>query len=328
MLSAAKGVTTKLPATPWGFLPPRMRVLFITSAQRTGGWLAEAFAADSASEVLLEEAVGMPAGLSRLREEAFDAVLVSHDNHGLNAFDLLDAIRTGSSDEQPIVVLGHAAEQEMAPLCYEAGADAYACVNSATTRSLIWGVARAIERHQLISDNRRLQQSQKYRLEQEHEEALRLLDQQRAMLADLEQIRRAAHRDARPLECEPAVTGSVQPGVPGPALPPSVVNHYRELLRVYVIMGSGSLSGEMAKLAELLAEASVTAHQVMMLHVFVLEEMVGGLGSRSARHVMNRADMLILEVMIHLAQGYRQRHLERVHPPVQQWLPGFAPRAA
>jgi hypothetical protein len=54
-----------LPVTPWGHLPPRMRVLFITGPHRTGGWLAEAFASDSASDVHLEEAVGIAAGLSR-----------------------------------------------------------------------------------------------------------------------------------------------------------------------------------------------------------------------------------------------------------------------
>ena len=56
---------------------------------------------------------------------------------------------------------------------------------------------------------------------------------------------------------------------------------------------------------------------------YLLEEMIHGLGSRSARHVMNRADMLILEVMIHLTEQYRNRYLRRVHPPRQLPLPGF-----
>ena len=96
------GDDKKRPATPWGHLPPRMRVLFITGHQRTGGWLAEAFAADSASDVTLEEATGIADGLSRLREELFDAVLVSHELGGLDALEVLDAIRAGSSDDQPI----------------------------------------------------------------------------------------------------------------------------------------------------------------------------------------------------------------------------------
>jgi hypothetical protein len=35
---------------------------------------------------------------------------------------------------------------------------------------------------------------------------------------------------------------------------------------------------------------------------------------------MNRADMLVLEVMINLAEGYRERYLHRASPPQQMWL--------
>jgi DNA-binding response OmpR family regulator len=298
----------KLPATPWGLLPPRMRVLFITGAGRTGGWLAEAFAADSASEVLLDEILGVQNGLARLRDELYDAVLVSHGSDDLDALDLLDAIRAGSSDEQPIVILGDQSEQEMSTYCYEAGGDAYVCVDTTTTRSLIWIVARAMERNQLIADNRRLQQEQRNRLKREHEEAERLLAQQRAMVADLERI------------CQSGLDG---PKGREPDLPQSLLDHYRELLRAYVIMGSGNLSEEMNRLADLLAWAHLSAQQAMQLHLFVLEELVRGLGSRSARHVMNRADMLILEVMIHLADRYRTRYMEGMHPPRQLLLAGF-----
>jgi hypothetical protein len=56
----------------------------------------------------------------------------------------------------------------------------------------------------------------------------------------------------------------------------------------------------------------------------VLEELIRGLGSRSTRHVMSRADLLALEMLLHTADGYRRRYQERVQPPVQQPLPGFA----
>ena len=61
----------------------------------------------------------------------------------------------------------------------------------------------------------------------------------------------------------------------------------------------------------------------MQLHVSVLEELVQGLGNRSARHVINRADLLVLEVMGHLADGYRQRYDELRQPARQLPLPGF-----
>jgi hypothetical protein len=79
-------------------------------------------------------------------------------------------------------------------------------------------------------------------------------------------------------------------------------------------MGVGNLSHEMSTLARLLAEANVSAQRTMQLHLHVLEELVGGLGNRSARHVMNRADLLALEVMSHLADNYRQRYHDRESP--------------
>ncbi|MCX7428226.1 MAG: hypothetical protein NTW96_21685 [Planctomycetia bacterium] len=51
--------------------------------------------------------------------------------------------------------------------------------------------------------------------------------------------------------------------------------------------------------------------------------MVQGLGVRSTRHVMTRADLLVLEIMIHLAEGYRSRYQERMDPGAQRTLPGF-----
>ena len=237
-----------------------MRVLYITTPKRTGGWLAEAFAADSASEVFLEEAVGSTGGLARLRDEAFDAVLVSHVPGELDAMELIEGYRAGGAEEA-IVVLGTQSEQEMSALCYEAGADAYVCVNTTTTRNLIWVVARAVQRHELIRENRRLNQAERRRLQQEHDEAEQLLKQQRALVRDLETLQ-SAGRGAWDGGASPAPT---QAGSPRPALhlPPELIQHYRELLRTYVIMGSGNLAVEMARLAELLARAGLSARQTM-----------------------------------------------------------------
>src|SRR5215212_7543511 len=46
----------------WGQMPSRMKVLYVTTLHRTGGWLAEAFRADSATDVLLVETVGVTGG--------------------------------------------------------------------------------------------------------------------------------------------------------------------------------------------------------------------------------------------------------------------------
>ena len=59
---------------------------------------------------------------------------------------------------------------------------------------------------------------------------------------------------------------------------------------------------------------------MFQVHLQVLEELVRGLGSRSTRHVMNRADLLVLELLLHIADGYHHRYFKRTCPPVQMRL--------
>jgi KaiA C-terminal domain len=322
----------------WGQMPARMKVLYVTTLHRTGGWLAEAFRSDCAAEVLLVETVGVTAGLSHLRDEVFDAVLVSHEPGVLDALDLVEGLRAGGNDE-PMIVLGAAPSAQMSALCHEVGADAYCCVAETTTRSLLWTFARAIERAQLIREHRRLVQIEQQRLAHEHQEAERLLAEQRALIAELEKIRTGATAGALATaqigddsiaDCGSPTADSANspsatrnPQSPTSDLPERLVAHYRELLRAYVVMGAGNLAEEMATLATMLTEADVSAQSAMQLHVHVLEELIGSLGNRSARHVMSRADLLVLEIMAHLADGYRRRYHDQHLPARQLDLPGF-----
>jgi DNA-binding response OmpR family regulator len=227
-----------------------MKVLYITTLHRTGGWLARAFAADSASEIVLEESVGVTAGLTRLRDEVFDAVLISHEPGVLDAIDLIEGLRAGGSEE-PMIVLGTLSPQEVDVLAREVGADVYCCVTQTTTRSLLWACATAIERHTLIRENRRLLQAERQRLQQEHHEAERLLAQQRALVEELEALRDGEDRPKAqtslvgaglPLDLRGARELLVTPAIGHVpvSLPPQLVHHYREILRAYVIMAPGT----------------------------------------------------------------------------------------
>lgn len=308
-----------------GSLPNRMKVLYVATLQRTGGWLSHALGTDGATQILLEEVVGITAGLAKLRDEAFDAILISHEPGVLDALDVVEGLRAGGHDE-PIIVLGSQPPQELDALCYEVGASDYCCEAETTVRGLLWKFARAVEQNQLARENRRLRNAERLRLKQEHLEAQRLLEQQRLLITDLEKLERGeqpmAEDTAQGLDdCLASAAVTAKTGPLG--LPTDLVTHYHELLRTYVIMGVGNLSREMAELAEMLATFGVSAQLALQLHVSVLEELVRGLGVRSARHVMNRADLLVLEVIGHLADGYRRRYFERHNPPRQLLLPGF-----
>jgi DNA-binding NtrC family response regulator len=267
-------------------LPPRIRALYVVGRERMAAWLAEALSADSASQVLLDEAVGPATGLAALGERIYDVILVGHAPGELDAIEFVEGLRAGGAEE-PIIILGDESEAELSALCYEVGADAYLCLQTTTTRTFLWTLARAVERHQLIGENRRLSQTERNRGQQEQGEAERLLAAQRGLVDNCRSASAAAGN------------------APSAALPEAVRKHYRELLRAHVIMGSGNLSAEMVALAAALAESTVPSAEILSLHVEVVEELVRGLGSRSARHIMTRADLLILELLAGLVECRR-----------------------
>lgn len=295
-------MSNQLPDTPWGLLPPRLRVLVIIGdpipgSIDVGQTVAEALSADSACEIVLEQAEGIRNGIARLRDEVFDTVLIEHDPERLDCLDVLDAIRTGSSEQQPILVLGEEPSCRMTALCYESGADAYLCLSETSSRMLLWQIARATERHRLLDENQRLQMAHRNNLRREQDEATRLLDQQRELIRSLSETNDSAEYGLgrRSTTWHP---------------PKDLVDHYREMLQAYVIMGAGNLHNEMLRLTSLLVTAGVEASRALELHVAVVAEMVADLGNRSARHVTNRANLLFTEVLLHLSNAYRHRLLQ------------------
>jgi len=79
-------------------------------------------------------------------------------------------------------------------------------------------------------------------------------------------------------------------------------------------MGSGNLARELRHLAELLG-LRIERRQTLQAHLHVLAELIHGLGSRSTRHVMNRATCSRSRCCSHVGDGYRRRYQERIHPP-------------
>ncbi|MCA9263035.1 MAG: response regulator transcription factor [Planctomycetales bacterium] len=284
-------VTRTLPPTPWGELPPALRVLFITSSDRSTDWLARALEADKAADIQLERAAGLADGMARLRDEFFDTVLVEHVPEAMDALDFLDAIRAGSNDQQPILVMGSIPAADMTSYCYESGADGYVCLSTTTARDLIWQIARAAERSRLLTENQRLRRVKENQRNLERDEAERLIRQERSLLGD--------HRTT----CQPTEKEVWQ----------ELLGPYRELLQAYVIMGSGNLAHEIERVLHAILAAQLSARQVLGLHLDAVESIISDLGSRSTRHILNRAHLLAVEMLM--------RYCERVGCDVSEYLP-------
>ncbi|HOA52012.1 MAG TPA: hypothetical protein PKI05_07125 [Thermogutta sp.] len=328
MGTGLKRATKSIPATVGQGLPSHWRTLYICDRSRTGAWLVESFAAESPAEVEVHEAPGRTAGLARLRDEIFDVIFIVHDPPELDAIDLTVAYRTGGTDEA-LIVLGRQSEQELAVPCYEAGADGYVCVSTATSHVLKWTALRAVQRCHLTRQNRRFQQSELQRLQREREEALRVLLHQKHLISD-------SSSEPSTRCCGPLRTTSQRPSddsscdhlsqfeLPEPPdLPAKLIAHYRELLRAYIIMGSGHLGIELRELADVFATAGLSPKEVLHLHLYVAAELIRGLGSRSTRHVITRTNLLIMEVLLQLAEAYRSRYRDASRPPIQLFFPQF-----
>lgn len=293
MESATDFSASRFPATHWGEMPPLVDALLITGSSRLGQSLAQAIANDSATEVRLREAVGLPAGLARLRERVYDIVLVAHDSVELDAPAVLDAIHTASSDTQPIIVLGMAADQEIAALCYEAGADAYLCLRTTATRTLLWQIARARERRLLLRENEQLRIARRQRDAWEEDEAVRLFEQQRLLASK--------HGMESPGAASVASEGEAIPS----AIPWAIRRDYVELLRAYVVMGSGHLGPTLEDWTQQLAAHRPTTGAILAMHLRALQLVLDGLQGRGGRHVHNRADLLLVELLMRIADRYR-----------------------
>ena len=285
---------------PWGTLPARVRVLYVTAATETADELRALLATDRAMSVHIEEADRAGCAVS-MREQKFDAVLLAHLPPRLDALELTKALRA-AGDDMPLVILGEAPEAAIAPLCHEAGADAYLAWPT-VARHVLWALGRAMEWRRLLAENRRLSQAHQQRLRLEHNEAERRLGQQRAMLSELKEL-----SDVGFAEPAPVAVGRASPlaldGVPRDLTTEWLID-YEGLLRAYVIMGSGNLADDIVSLVGRFATAGLSARDVMRLHVHAVEGLLASLGKRGARHAMTRGDLLILEVMMHLAETYR-----------------------
>ncbi|REJ69636.1 MAG: hypothetical protein DWQ31_03990 [Planctomycetota bacterium] len=293
-----------------GPLPPRLRLLLVCGPRRVGAWQVESLVADRTRGAVLEVATEASACLARLRDEVFDAIFIGHEPDELDAVELTEAIRA-SGCEDPLLVLHHEDPTTFAAALCDAGVDAALDVAAISTEVLVWHLTRASERVQLIRENRRHAESQRQRLELEHDEANRLLDQQRTILVDLERalVGSSDLLGAAQDDTARQPSGAASNGLNN--LPAELVDHYGELVRAYVVMGSGNLATEMRQLAELLVAAGVSSHEAMMMHLDVVQRLVRGRGSRSARHLVSRAELLILEIMVHLVEGYRSRLASR-----------------
>lgn len=296
--------------------PARLRLLCIGALEPSCVNLSFQLEALGCAGLALRWVPTAAEALTLLRESNFDCMIVQETPLapggvcGAESLALLQAIRASGCDD-PVVIVTAAISDEMWDAACADNAEILVTPYELESRALVPMIRRAMERVDMVRENRRLDLADRRRLNRERDEAERLLNQQRQIILDFELL---SQPEEEPAEDEVTVSIPLAragtPAVPNatrPTLPAEINEYYQELLRIYVIMGSGNLGGEIAKLAELLTSAGLSPRQTLEVHLERVEVLVRGLGNRSARHVLARADLLALELMIHLAECHQRR---------------------
>lgn len=287
-----------------GQLPTRLRLLCVGAREPSWIGLTLQLDAEGGIEPLFRWASTAAEALTLLRDDPFDAVLIAAVSEGFaEAASLVKAIRASGCEDPLVLLAPRISDADWLDLSREE-CELLQSARMWDSPALVSVLKRAIIRSEQTRQSRRLEIAQTKRMARERDETEQLLSQQRRIIDDLDA------RDAT----EPANVarqalldcfGRAPPC--RTALPTEINGYYQELLRTYVIMGSGNLGGEIAKLADLLAVAGCGPREALSLHLERVESLVGGLGNRSTRHILARADLLALELMIHLGESYRRR---------------------
>lgn len=291
-------------------IPPRLKLLFVSDKKPVWVGLALRLDAIGCSEPRFDWVSTSEEALSLLRNDSYDCLLLGvFPETKTKQLELIDAVR-GSGCHDPMVLVLFSPDDQVALAACEYQAELLVSSAMWESPALLGSIKRSIMVDQLTEDNHRLLVENHRRLVRERDEAERLLVQQRSMVKELQTLAFPDETDTTETNLflkqdqdkyeSKQVSEIFQ-------IPREVQDYYHELLRTYVIMGSGSLKDEILQISELLAVANLTPRKVLEFHLECVELIVKGLGNRSSRHVMARADLLALEMMVHLGECYQKK---------------------
>lgn len=256
-----------------GKLPSSMRVLSVSDAGQT---LEETLSTASGTRVDLISA-SLANAMQLLREAMFD-VVVLHDTEHLDAVHVMGPVRTAAPDCLAVVVISDSDKPERHVQCLEAGADDFVERDETDATTLIWKLARAAERQLLVREYRSSEQQKARKQSEDQQDAIRQLRTQRSLL--LEHLQETTEQETNPNP------------------PEWLIEYFGELLRVYVVSGFGNHQDEVRQLLDRLDCCEVTLAEALMAHSIAVEQLVQSRRGRSAKHILGRANLVALELLM------------------------------
>ncbi|MCA8984465.1 MAG: hypothetical protein KDA76_11930 [Planctomycetaceae bacterium] len=155
--------------------------------------------------------------------------------------------------------------------------------------------------HRTERELRVLQQQECLRQAREREEAERILTRQRTLLTGIVAQDRS-WRDGHFIESGIPEGTSRFPTRERMQVVPEA--EYLRQLQAYVMADVNRLEGASGQATRFL-EQGWTPREVMACHLRAVERLVSGQGIRSSQHLLQRADLFLLEILVEMAEVYR-----------------------
>jgi DNA-binding NarL/FixJ family response regulator len=268
-----------------------LRVLYILGPLSPREWLERALDDGAAGAVQVTVTPSLNVGLEQLREQAYDVVVIDRDASDRPAADLLSAIQAGTDEHQAVLILADGEDRGEATNYLLAGASGYLGLRHTTTRELVWQLHAAAEQSQLQRDHRRMQTWQSRADQLQQQEVLGLLQEQ------ITRFTWAARRE--------------DPRYPGTRTSRETPHDWpqtcRELLQAYLVMGQGHLADEVGRLADRLHDKSESLPSLLLAFAQAMHDLVQDRGTRSARHVVHRGNLLLFDLVLAWADRHSAR---------------------
>lgn len=233
-----------------------------------------------------------------LRSEPWDCLLFSiqdvFDTLELEALQTyLKAVREMGLSI-PVILFAAEMNDSLAEICQKWNCQFQEADFIKRSTGIGWVIFREIQANRTREDLRLAQSELQVRRERSREEASLILSQQHRLLNEIVSASSGKSNDAVSSLASTRVFDE------------TAKQKYDQILKQVVISG---LSGSQQILLSLLNELEfrgVEPRDLLSLHLQTLEKLLAGAGEKSSRHILQRADQLLVEVMVSLAETYRQ----------------------
>jgi len=260
-----------------------LHLLYVLGPRSPKGWLKKTLHQSSAHEIEVRETPLLPTALECLRESAFDVVVIDQDASERTPREVITALQSGTSDLQPIVVFAAGTDRAQATAYLKAGASCYCSLGNTTAQELVWQLHDVRRKSQVAGQQKQLSDWRTRHEAKQHDEILKLLAEQRSIFGFADRLRSETQiDDAAPCFEE-------------------LRRNCADLLQAYVVMGRGQLASEVRHLASQLHQDQVSLPRLLQCYAAALTDLVQHRGARSARHVFDRGNLLLLDVLLQWA---------------------------